>query len=65
MLPLQALVMGSSLVDWAREIRDRAIIQEVTVSSLKDKVNRAQQTVRDFEKKVVELVIDKEHSDAA
>ena len=57
-------MIGSSLVDRAKEIRDGVVIQEITISSMRDEVNRAQQTTRDFKKRVAELVIDKEHSDA-
>ncbi|GFS32901.1 hypothetical protein Acr_00g0025240 [Actinidia rufa] len=56
---------GFSSVDQAREMRDGVVIQGITISSMRDEINRAQQTARDFEKSVSELMTDKERSDTA
>ncbi|GFZ11380.1 hypothetical protein Acr_22g0007780 [Actinidia rufa] len=47
-----------------REMRDGKVIQEVTVSFMRDEVNLAQRTARDFLKRVDKLMADKECSDA-
>ena len=46
-------------------MRDEVVIQGITISSMRDKINRAQRIARKFEKSVAELVTGKERSDIA
>ena len=57
--------MGFFLVYRAKEMRDGAIIQEVIVSSMRMRSTLTQRTAKDFEKRVAELMTDKELSYAA
>ena len=57
------MVLGSSLADQAREMRNEAIIQQANASSIRDEMAHALQLAKDLERRVAKLEADKQRVD--